>query len=81
MTVEKVPSDFAVQVASRIARASYGVMCLEKWDDEKHIEEDKIFDEQQRMLKATNQMKWLIREVRQLLLRCCIFKFGLNTLC
>lgn len=74
LTVEKVPSHFSVEVASRISRASYGVMCMEKWDEQKHQghPEDRIFDNQHRMWKANNQMKWLIREVRKPLAACTV---------
>lgn len=63
MTVEKMESRFAVEVRSRIARASYGILCQEKWDDEKHLPEDKIWDEDQQSWKSKNIVKWLVREV------------------
>lgn len=46
------------------AGASYGIICQEKWDKNVHLDEDKFFDPQQRCWKATNQMKWLMKEVR-----------------
>lgn len=42
--------------------ASYGIVCLEKWDKSKHLQEDKKFDKQDRKWKANNQMKWLVVE-------------------
>lgn len=65
MTVEKMDSRFAVEVRSRIARASYGIVCQEKWDDKKHLPEDKIWDEDQQSWKSKNIVKWLVREVRE----------------
>ncbi|KAJ4418730.1 hypothetical protein N0V82_005403 [Gnomoniopsis sp. IMI 355080] len=62
MTVEKVDSPLSVEIRSRVARASYGIVCREAWDPTKHSIEDKIFDPQQQLWKATNQMKWLINE-------------------
>lgn len=64
MFTEKIPSRFSVEVASRISRASYGIVCLEAWDEEKHREEDKFYDTQWRAEKAKKQIKWLIKEVR-----------------
>lgn len=63
LTVEKMNPYFTVEVQSRISRASYGVICQEKFDASKHLEEDKIWDEDQQDWKAKNQMKWLIQEV------------------
>lgn len=62
MTVEKMDSKFAVGVRSRIARASYGIICQEKWDETEHSEEDKFWDEDQQIWTSRTQMKWLITE-------------------
>ncbi|KAJ4396182.1 hypothetical protein N0V93_000401 [Gnomoniopsis smithogilvyi] len=62
MTVEKIDSSLGVKVRSRVARASYGIVCQETWDSAIHLEDDKVFDEQQQLWKARNQMKWLVNE-------------------
>ncbi|KUI68585.1 hypothetical protein VM1G_04300 [Cytospora mali] len=61
LTQLKIESPWASQIKSRIARASYGVVCQENWDDEKHEEEDRFLDEDTGELKAVRQMKWSIR--------------------
>lgn len=53
----------AVSVRSRISRASYGILCQEKWDEKKHRKEDKSWDEDELVWKAKNQMKWLVEKV------------------
>lgn len=63
MTLEKMDSQFSVEVRSRICRASYGIICQEKWDENKHLPEDKFWDDDQQGFKARNQMKWLVKEV------------------
>lgn len=60
---EKLAPHIAVEVRSRISRASYGIICQEDFDETKHLEEDKIWDSSQQCSKAVNQMKWLIRRV------------------
>lgn len=60
---EKVGNPVGVQVRSRIARASYGVVCQEKWDASKHDEEDELWDEEQQMSMSIGQMQWLVKEV------------------
>ncbi|KUI61643.1 hypothetical protein VP1G_08816 [Cytospora mali] len=61
LTQLKIESPWASQIKSRIARASYGVVCQETWDDEKHEEDDRFLDEDTGELKAVRQMKWSIR--------------------
>lgn len=64
LTQQKIVSPFISQIRSRIARASYGIVCQEKWDDEKHDEEDHILDDITGEEKAVRQMKWVLRLVR-----------------
>lgn len=61
---EKVGKPAGVRVRSRVARASYGVICQEKWDDLKHEEEHKIWDEDEQIFMSVGQMQWLVKEVR-----------------
>lgn len=63
MSVEKMDSRFVVEVQSRICRASYGVICQEKWDETKHLPQDKFWDEDQQSWKAARQIKWFLKEV------------------
>lgn len=64
MTQHKIESPFISKVRSRIARASYGVVCQEKWDEEKHDETDHILDDITGEQKAVRQMKWIVQLVR-----------------
>lgn len=47
------------------AGASYGVVCQETWNPDVHLQRDYFFDPQQNAPKATDQMKWLLKEVRE----------------
>lgn len=64
LTQQKIESPLISQVKSRIARASYGVVCQEKWNDKKHNEEDHALDDDTGEDKAVRQMKWIVRLVR-----------------
>lgn len=55
----------SVLLTVRHAGASYGVICQETWDPDVHLQQDYFFDPQQTAPKATNQMKWLVKEVRE----------------
>ncbi|KAI3391752.1 hypothetical protein diail_6846 [Diaporthe ilicicola] len=67
LTHEKSDSNLTVQVRSRIARASYGIICQEIFDPGKHLEEDRIWDEDQQSDKAGNQFKALIKRGEDIL--------------
>jgi len=55
-----------VKVTSHVARASYGIVCVEPFIDGHHLEEDRkryeAFDDD----CACNQMHWYLRKVRRI---------------
>lgn len=65
MTKLKLDTPFSVEVGSRIARASHGVICEEIWDDNVHFyPQDKTFDPILRKDVSIKVMKWHIDQVR-----------------
>jgi hypothetical protein len=51
-------------LATRIARASYGVICRVKYEPGVHMDEDWEFDRYKPKVKwARNQIDWLVRKV------------------
>lgn len=58
MTKMKLDTPFSVSVRSRISRASFGVVCEEDWDDDRHYLEDKMFDAILQKDVAIRVMKW-----------------------
>ncbi|ROW13226.1 hypothetical protein VPNG_04861 [Cytospora leucostoma] len=57
----KIDTPLVAPIRARIARASYGVVCQEKWNDEKHDQDDHILDDDTGEYKAVRQMKWVVR--------------------
>lgn len=64
LTQQKIESPLVSQVRSRVSRASYGVVCQEKWNHAKHDDEDYILNDDTGERKAVRQMKWIVRLVR-----------------
>lgn len=59
-------------LASRVARASYGVIVKEVYSPAKHFDEEVISDQFGSGKRwAVNQVQWMIRKVRQLERRFC----------
>lgn len=52
-----------IAVTSSICRASYGTPFQTPFDEEKHLEEDKVWDDDEGMWKAGNQMEWYLKRV------------------
>lgn len=65
MTKLKLDTPFSVGVRSRISRASFGAICEEEWDDDRHYPEDKIFDPILQRDVAIRIMKWHVLLVRR----------------
>ena len=53
-----------VSIISTIARASLGVIFRTAFVEGKHLEEDRVWNEDEGMYFATNQMSWYLRKVR-----------------
>lgn len=64
LTSAGLDSEHTVEVESRIARASFGVVCQEDFDPEKHLDEDKVMDNDLGRFVVTKRMKWFITKVR-----------------
>lgn len=64
LTKLKIDTPFSVEVGSRIARASYGAICEEIWDEDVHYPQNKSFDGILRKDVSINVMKWLVVQVR-----------------
>ena len=54
-----------VSVISTIARASLEVRFHEPFEEGKHLEEDKLWNEDEGRYYAEDQMWWYLRKVRQ----------------
>lgn len=63
MTKKKLGSQLRVEVASRIARQSYGVVGEEPYDEEMHHQEDRWFDPILRKDVAIKVMWWHVKQV------------------
>ncbi|KAF3006150.1 hypothetical protein E8E14_006879 [Neopestalotiopsis sp. 37M] len=59
---ERIARNLPVQVASTIARASYGMEYRVPFDQYKHAREDKEWDDDELNWKAKGQMEWFIRK-------------------
>ncbi|KAK7748771.1 hypothetical protein SLS53_000795 [Cytospora paraplurivora] len=57
----KIDTPLVAPIKARIARASYGVVCQEKWNEEKHDQDDHILDDDTGEYKAVRQMKWVVK--------------------
>ncbi len=55
--------DTPIKITSTIARASFGVSMREAWNGEKHLVEDRCWDEDELKWKAKNQMRWYLKKV------------------
>ena len=53
-----------IKVASTISRASFGNIYRTLWDDGNYLEEDKVWDSDEEVWRADNQMDWYIKRVR-----------------
>lgn len=53
-----------VTVSQRIARRSYGFAFNAVWDPKIHNAEDRYWCEVERTWRATNQMEWVLKQVR-----------------
>lgn len=54
-----------VSIISTIARASLGIKICEPFEERKHLEMDKFWNEDEGEYCANNQMAWYLRKVRQ----------------
>lgn len=52
-----------ITVTSTISRASYGIQVSEEFDEGKHLEEDKKWDQEEGKWRAKLQMKWYLKKV------------------
>ena len=52
-----------ISIASTVSRASFGVAMKVPWDANKYPEEDKIWDTDEHVWKADNQMSWYLKRV------------------
>lgn len=52
-----------ITVTSTISRASYGIKISEQFEEGKHLEEDKKWDQEEGKWRAKNQMKWYLKKV------------------
>ena len=59
-TVSRIPAH--VRVVSTMARKSLGVLFWTPFQSGVHKEEDKTWDDQEGVWKATNQMRWYLRK-------------------
>lgn len=60
----KMKTPFSVDVGSRIARASYGVVCEEEFDGDVHQAKDKVFNPVLQKDVVPMVMKWHVCSVR-----------------
>ncbi len=67
LNLQKIPNRNAIEVESRIARASYGVSYDEEWVLGKHAAKDKIWSDIHQCNMAANMMRWFLKQVRQTL--------------
>lgn len=66
LRLENLSGRINVQIQSRVARTSFGVVFNQAWDDTKHNLRDKYWCDIEGKWKAANQLRWFIRVV-------CIF--------
>ncbi|OLN95475.1 Heat shock 70 kDa protein 12B [Colletotrichum chlorophyti] len=50
-----------IKVTSTVSRASYGIKFRDKYDETKHLREDKQWDDDEGCWRAKNQMEWYLR--------------------
>ncbi|KAI0970582.1 hypothetical protein F4678DRAFT_479977 [Xylaria arbuscula] len=53
-----------IRITSTVSRASYGIEYNTVYNPLVHLEEDKIWDDNEEDWKATNQMKWYLRRAQ-----------------
>ncbi|KAI1771010.1 actin-like ATPase domain-containing protein [Hypoxylon cercidicola] len=55
-------ADPPITVTSTISRAHFGIMVSDVFDKDKHLEEDRVWDYDEELFRATNQMSWYIKK-------------------
>lgn len=53
-------------IISRLSRYSYGILVSKVYDPSKHRVQDRYLDEIEGIYRAKDQMKWLLKRVRDL---------------
>ncbi|KAM0489237.1 hypothetical protein ACHAP7_000294 [Fusarium lateritium] len=56
-------SSLGINVETRIARMSYGIICSVPFIEGWHDKRDKEWDDSEQRFEASNQMRWFLREV------------------
>ena len=51
-------------VVSRVSRINYGILFTAPFDEEKHDERDRVWDEDELRWRANNQMDWYLKKVK-----------------
>ncbi|RFN42067.1 hypothetical protein FIE12Z_12891, partial [Fusarium flagelliforme] len=62
ITAHGLSVGLGVQIGARVARKSYGVCFTERFDEKKHLQHHKYWNEERQEWYANNQMKWFLKE-------------------